>query len=208
MLTLPTWFCSSTSQFCQPNTGDYVSKPPDGSERWDLCRMNHIILHHGLLGAGQALNEDLEGFFFFPSIYARVSSNRFILQGAEKNVACKCRFTSWLNFEASLPTHSYYLFDPFTAACSQSFLDTLSSLLALEHLSSFPLKLAGVSKGWTTPFSSSVFSSFRCLRPSQTARPSYFSFSHTWPWTYRQVEPWCNVRLHHFILWKSGNSCR
>lgn len=74
------------------------------------------------------------GFFFCPSIYARVSSNRFILQGAEKEVACKCRFTSWLKFEASLTIHSYYLFDPFTAVCSPSFSDTLSSLWNFSHL--------------------------------------------------------------------------
>lgn len=55
--------------------------------------MNHImLLHHGLLGADQALNEGLEGFFCqSPSIFAHVSSNGFILQGAEKEVACKCK---------------------------------------------------------------------------------------------------------------------
>lgn len=54
--------------------------------------MNHImLLYHGLLGSGQALNEGLEGFCESPSICARVSSNGFILQGAENRVACKCK---------------------------------------------------------------------------------------------------------------------
>lgn len=44
------------------------------------------------------------------------------------------RFTSRLNFEASLTTHSYYLYDPFTGVCSPSFSDTLSSLWNSSHL--------------------------------------------------------------------------
>lgn len=89
------WFCTSTSRFCQMNTDDYISKPPDGWERWDLCGMNHImLLYHGLLGSGQALNEGLGGFCESPSICAHVSINWFILQGAENRVACN-RNDSW-----------------------------------------------------------------------------------------------------------------
>lgn len=82
MITLPTWFCSCTSRFCQSNKDNYISKPPDGWERWDLCGMNHIsLLHHGLLGTGQNLNEGLEGFF--------VKVLPFVLVSAVTHSCCK-----------------------------------------------------------------------------------------------------------------------
>lgn len=44
--------------------------------------MNHIsLLHHGLLGTGQNLNEGLEGFFVKVLPFVLVSA--FMLQGAE-----------------------------------------------------------------------------------------------------------------------------
>lgn len=55
--------------------------------------MNHImLLSHGLLGSGQALNEGLEGFFVEVLPFVLVSAvTDSCCKEQEKELACKCR---------------------------------------------------------------------------------------------------------------------